>query len=50
MKKKLSEIGYTAEILFDNDWKVVVKFNDKERYFYLFNSEEEAIIKFDEII
>ena len=50
MKKKLSKIGYTAEIVFDKHWKVVVKYNDKERYSYLFNSEEEAIKKFNEII
>lgn len=50
MKKKLSKVGYTAEIIFNNDWKVVIKFNDKERYFYIFNSKEEAIIKFDEMI
>lgn len=50
MKKKLSKIGYTAEIVFNRYWKVVVKYNDKERYSYLFNNEEEAIKKFDEII
>ena len=47
MKKKLNRIGFSVEIIYDRNWKVVVKLGDVERYFYIFDSEEEAIEKFN---
>lgn len=40
MSKK---IGYAMEIKFDRYWKVVIYINYREQYFYVFDSEEEAI-------
>ena len=37
------KIGYTMEIVFDRNWKVVVYKNQREQYFYIFDNEEEAI-------
>ena len=50
MKKNLNKIGYTVEVMFDRNWKVVVKYTDKEQYFYIFNTEEEAIEKFNKML
>ena len=49
MKKNLDKLGYTVEIVFNKDWKAVIKFNNRERYFYICNSKEEAIDKFNEM-
>ena len=49
MKKNLERIGYTTEVIFDRNWKVIVKFGDVERYFYIFDSKEQAMEKFSSI-
>lgn len=50
MKKNLNKIGYTVEVMFDRNWKVIVKYANKEQYSYIFNTEEEAIEKFNKIL
>jgi hypothetical protein len=49
MSKKINKVGYIVEIVKDTDWKVVVKLGDVERYFYIFDTEEQAIEKFNSI-
>ena len=49
MSKNLERLGYSVEVKFDRNWKVVVKYNDRDQYFYVFDSEEEAIEKFNNL-
>ena len=49
MKKKLNKVGYEVELVYDNNWKVNVIYAGRILYFYLFDNEEEAINKFNEM-
>ena len=49
MSKKLNKLGYILELKQEKDWKVVVKYGDVERYFYIFDSKEQAIERFNSI-
>jgi hypothetical protein len=48
MKKKLDKIGYEAELIYDNNWKVNVIYAGRILYFYLFDNEVDAIDKYNE--
>ncbi len=48
-KKLLNKPGYTVEIVHERDWKVIVKWEDIEQYYYLFDTEEQAIQKYNSI-
>lgn len=50
MTKKLNKVGYEVEVKFDGCWKVIVKFMGRENYHYLYDNENDAINKFNEII
>ena len=49
MKKKLNKIGHIAEVIFDGTWKVQIKFKDMLMYFYIFENEEDAINRFNNL-
>lgn len=48
MKKKLNKVGYEVELIYDDDWKVNVIYAGRILYFYLFDTEVEAINKYNE--
>ena len=47
--KEIKLVGYTVEVVFDRNWKVIVKYNGREQYFYICNNEQEAIEKQNKI-
>lgn len=49
MSKRIKGIGYKVAVENKNGWRVVVYRFDKEQYFYLCSSEEEAIEKYNGI-
>ena len=50
MSKRLNKIGYKAELIYNGDWKVVVKYNNIEQYFYVCNTEQQAIDVFNKLV
>lgn len=49
MKKKLNKIGYTAEVIFDGNWKVEIRYNNITQYFYIFENEKSAVDKYNNL-
>lgn len=49
MKKELNKIGYIAEVIFDDNWKVEIRYNNMLQYFYIFESEKKAIDKYNNL-
>lgn len=50
MSKRLNKIGYKAELVYDGKWKVVVRYNHIEQYFYICNTEQQAIDMFNKLV
>jgi hypothetical protein len=50
MSKRLNKIGYKAELIYNGEWKVVVKYNSRKQYFYIFNTEQQAIDVFNKLV
>lgn len=49
MNKKLNTPCHEAEVIFDRCWKVVIKYMGNVKYCYVFNNEDEAFDKFNNL-